>query len=485
MVTYFDQFRAQRVERRNINDYRKYSEQLDAALRGDFAWLDVEVRAMFPETPEVEAQPLNIVRRVSNMFSRLYRGPVQRFFVSETEAAVDYGKLREIYERSNINGALLACHRRLVAQQSQVGLVLPDKARRVCVRSFSPWQVDIVPGNTLYGDDIEHAAEVRFLVELDRDVAGGVVTSRYGWIVLTPAEAWIESAAGKRSSLYNPGSDDLSHPFGEIPAFKIETEQAMSGWSLPPVDEPLRAITIALAARTGDLSHILHYQGYGQPVVEPTSPDFDGAPQSSAEGLTLGPNRVLFLRNGQFKIVTPNAQVGEYRSFIEALLRWYALTRGVDQDQFLKAATARTAVSRRFDRADRAEERANYITLFGELETKLARLVCKVANHTGLVTLPEDVIVDVRYFEPPERLDPLVEAQARALEYELGERSRADFVQRRDNIGRAQALERVARNLAEQRVMAALGEATAAEVAAILQVLPASVRRFAEERPAP
>ena len=470
MATYFDHFRAQRIERRNMNDYRVYSEQLDAALRGDFAWLDVVVRDLFPETPEVQAQPFNLVRRVADMFSRLYRQPVQRFFRSETNAAVDYGKLREIYERSDINGALLSCHRRLVPQQSQVGLVLPDKARRVRVRTFSPWQVDVVPANTIYGDDIEHAAEVRFLVELDREVLGGVVTSRYGWIVLTPDEAYIESASGQRSSLYNPGTDDLSHPFGEIPAFKIATEEAMSGWSLPPVDEPLRAIAIALAARTGDLSHILHYQGYGQPVVEPTSPEFDGMPQGSAEGLTLGPNRVLFLRNGQFRIVTPQAQVGEYRSFIEALLRWYALTRGVDQDQFLKAATARTAVSRRFDRADRAEERANYVTLFTELETKLARLVCKVANHTGLVTLPEDVIVDVRYYEPPDRLDPLVEAQARALEYELGERSRADYIQKRDNVPRAVALERVARNLAEAAAIEQLAKAPAIELSALAEM---------------
>ena len=63
----------------------------------------------------------------------------------------------------------------------------------------------------------------------------------------------------------------------------------------------------------------------------------------------------------------------------------------------------------------------------------------------------------------------------------LGERSRADYIQKRDNVPRAVALERVARNLAEQRVMAALSEASAAEVAEILQILPASVRRFAEE----
>lgn len=484
MATRFDHFRAERIEVRDVNVYRKYSEQLDHALRGDFAWLDAEIRALFPETPEVKAQPFNVVRRVADMFSRLYRQPVQRFFRSPTGAEVDFAKFRELYAASGIDRALLSCHRKLVVQQSQIGIVLPDRVRRVCLRTFSPWEVDIVPGNTLFPESIEHAAEVRCLVEVDRVVSGGVSTSRYGWIVLTPSEAWIETPAGNRSSLYNPGTDDLSHPFGEIPAFSIATEDAMTGWSMPPVDEPLRAICVALAARTGDLAHILHFQGYGQPVVEPDSPEFDGVPQSNAQEVSLGVNKILFLKSGKFRIVTPTAKVAEYSSFIEALLRWYALTRGVDQDQFMKAATARTAVSRRFDRADRAEERRNFVQLFAPVETRLARLVAKVSNHAGMVTLPEDVTVEVRYHEPVDRVDPLNDAMARAKEYELGERSRADYVVARDNVPRVQAFERVARNLAEQRILAAISTGSLEDVAKMLDALPDRVRRAALAAPA-
>lgn len=476
MTATFDVFRAERIDRRDMNAFRKFSEQLDQALVGDFAFLDREMVELFPETPEVSAMPFNVVRRVADMFSRLYREPVQRRFISRSTPAFDFGKLAEIYRRSRIDAALLQAHRRLVPQQSQYLIVVPDSVRKVRVLAFSPWRVDITPGNTLFADDVRHAAEVRFWIEVAREVGPGYSVSRFGWIVLTQTEAWIEAPGGAKTSLYNVDApDDLSHPFDGIPVVDLVMEDPPVGMSFPPVDEPLRAILIAMAARVGDLAHILHFQGYGQPVIENPGGDANFAPQQSSEDLVLGANRLLNLREGTFRIVTANAQIGEYNTFIESLLRWYALTAGVDQDQFMKAATARTAVSRRFDRLDRGERRRNYVVAFRRAENRLVQLVARLASAQDLVKLPDDVFVEVKYRDAPEAVDPVADGTARKSEYDEGERSEIDYIVDRDNVPRNVAADRVARNLAERALLTKIRQLPADQLAKLARDVPRSV----------
>lgn len=465
---------------RDLNLLRKRSERLDLALSGDFTWLQDELAQQFTDTTKLTAHPYNIPRRVADMFARHYRlQPVQRLFTSSQR--VDFAKLREVYERSGIDASMLQIHRHLVIQQSQYVLVLPDSVRKVRLLRFSPWQVAITPGNHLFADDIAHAAEVRLLVEVARVSTGYQELSHYGEIVLTPTEAWIEGAdprgdvsAVNKTSLYHPETNDsdapdYSHPWaaeGRVPVWVIRSEEPHLGTSIPPIDEPLYHITTAFGIRVGDLAHVLHFQGHGQAVIEHQTP---GGVADNDE-LRLGADKVLHVTEGTFKIASPQAMVGEYTSFLEALLRWYALTSGIDQDQFMKAATARTAVSRRFDRLDRAEKRHDYAQLFHAFEGVIARAIVRVLNMSEQPLLPEDVQVQVTFRDPPEPADPQAEVQARTMGYQAGELSRADYLAERDNLPRDRAMEKVARNIAEARLLAQLETMSAEELLRLVDV---------------
>lgn len=475
---------AQTQTSRDTQKLREHSERLDRALAGDFDWLQTVLREKFTDTTQIEPHPYNIPRRVADMFARQYRlRPVQRRFVGAAGAPVDFAKLKEVYARSGIDKALTQVHRHLVIQQSQYVVVVPDSVRKVRLLRFSPWQVHVTPGNSLFADDLAHAAEVRLLVEVGRTADGGQELVRWGEIVLTPTEAWIEGEdpSDKRdgeprvvkTSLYHPETNgdvepDYSHPWADelrCPVWQIRSEDPIAGTSIPPIDEPLYAITVAFGIRVGDLAHVLHFQGHGQAVIEHDEP---GSSSQKTE-YSLGADKVLNIEGGTFKVVSPQGQTGEYNSFLEALLRWYALTAGIDQDQFMKAATARTAVSRRFDRLDRAEKRHDYAELFHEFEGKLARAVVRVLNMSAVQAdaLPTDVRVQVTFRDPPEPADPQSETQARTMGYEAGELSLADYIAERDNLPRDQALAKAARNRAERKVLAMLEQA---EVDKLLQL---------------
>jgi len=467
-------------QNRDLQQLRQRSERLDLALAGDFTWLQDEISKQFEDTTHLTAHPYNLPRRVADMFARHYRlQPVQRLFTASDR--VDFAKLKEVYARSGIDAAMLQIHRHLVIQQSQYVLVVPDSVRKVRLLRFSPWQVQIEPGNPLFADDIAHAKEVRLLVEVARVSTGYNELSHYGEIVLTQTEAWIEGADPKsktpsvnKTSLFHPETNndatpDFSHPWaaeGRCPVWVIRSEDPTLGTSIPPIDEPLYHITTAFGIRVGDLAHVLHFQGHGQAVIEHQTP----GGTADNDQIRLGADKVLHVNEGTFKIASPQAMVGEYTAFLEALLRWYALTSGIDQDQFMKAATARTAVSRRFDRLDRAEKRHDYAQLFHAFEGVVARAIVRVLNMTEQPLLPEDVDVQVTFRDPPEPADPQAEVQARTMGYTAGELSRADYLAERDNLPRERALEKVARNLAEQKLLQQLDSMSADELMRLADV---------------
>ena len=480
---------------RDLNKLRQRSERLDLALSGDFTWLQDELAKQFDDTSHLTAHPYNIPRRVADMFARHYRlQPVQRLFTADQR--VDFAKLKEVYQRSGIDAAMLQVHRHLVIQQSQYVLVVPDSVRKVRLLRFSPWQVQIEPGNPLFADDIAHAREVRLLVEVARVSTGYQELSHYGEIVITQSEAWIEgmdphskNGSVKRSSLYHPETNDsdapdFSHPWaadGRCPVWVIRSEEPHLGTSIPPVDEPLYHITTAFGIRVGDLAHVLHFQGHGQAVIEHQTP---GGTADNNE-IRLGADKVLHVNEGTFKIASPQAMVGEYTAFLEALLRWYALTSGIDQDQFMKAATARTAVSRRFDRLDRAEKRHDFAQLFHAFENVIARAIVRVLNMSEAPALPEDVRVQVTFRDPPEPADPQAEVQARTMGYDAGELSRADYLAERDNMPRDRALEKVARNIAEQRLLQQLDSMSADELMQLADIRGRLRRAVRQAQPDP
>ena len=72
--------------------------------------------------------------------------------------------------------------------------------------------------------------------------------------------------------------------------------------------------------------------------------------------------------------------------------------------------------------------------------------------------------------DPPEPADPQAEVQARTMGYNAGELSRADYLAERDNLPRDRALEKVARNLAEQKLLQQLETMSADELLRLADV---------------
>jgi len=128
-----------------------------------------------------------------------------------------------------------------------------------------------------------------------------------------------------------------------------------------------------------------------------------------------------------------------YVTFIQRQLEWLAVFLDISPDVLMKSNAAKTAVSRRFDRLDRAENRQAYAPLMAAAERELYAQIRRVAATRGII-YPEAQRVDVTYREGQQiPADPNAEAQALQARIGLGIDSPIAAIAREQGITEAQA----------------------------------------------
>lgn len=425
--------------------FRKKSRQIGDFLRGDFATIEAELAAVFPNTRGLQERYIPLVARYAHELSGMYTRPVvRRFLASELPTPELLVDLQRAYDDADVDGALAEAHRELLVQNMIALLPMPDGPSGIRLQSFAPWQIEWHTGDPMRAADIAAASSVDLLVP--SDVTEGVVT--YGRMHLSRTEAWRE-VNGQRVGLYRL---DGANPLGRIPLVVMRLETPQPGRWAPPINESLLSMQIALCVSESDTELLVHTQAWGQRVIEGAQPG------QQVETLQVGPDKVLALVSHDPDAVPPKLAIvqgqpplAQITGWNESRLRLLCSMFDLSPDAFLKVNTAVTASARAADARDRAQARERVLPKFARAERELARLVAATLNLFRVRQIPQTVDVSVRYQDWEAAVDPLHESQALESSFRLGLSSPAEYVANRDGITYAEAQRRVARNLAASK----------------------------------
>ena len=444
-----------RNRRRNMVLLRKKSLEFAQFLDGDFTSIPYHMKRAFPSGyKKMPIRIINLLQQFVFDLATLYaRAPNRMFVAAQKDAGGNnrldpavYQKFNDIYDRSGFDSACFQGSRKLVPQQTQVFVVLPSGPCKQIIKSFSPFEVFVTPGNALTASDIQSAAEVR----IRAPVAAQDDNVLLGWMVFTPTECYWDADGTKRSIFNLTNPQDISNPWpGTIPLAAVHAVEPPPGCFIAPLADDLyhEQIGICLA-----LSQIEFMARHSAPVKVIQPGQDGGLVSEQAEGLPMGADDWVALPGpgSTLAVIQPQPMIGEYRMMIDWMTGLLANTHNVAPDSFSKSPAAKTSVSRAYDRADRAETRDRYKRIFEPLETQLARLVARVSNLYGPdgIVLPEDVIVNVTYQEPDDApADPVHAMQAALMTFRTGVDSPVDYLARQNGISTKAAEDKIRANL--------------------------------------
>ena len=450
--------------------FRRQSMWLSQALQNDHSYMESIYSAAYPA--DADALPrryFNLVGRIAHELATLYAHRVDRRFDGDgASVRADNGqrrrsewvrKLQEIYGDLDVNGLLHEMERGLKVQRYQVAVVLPSAARPVELWTADPWEVYVKPGNPRQADDIQQAAQVRIRCPVEANDT----KVRHGWLVFEPGLAYIEDG-DKRIGVYAP---DLSNPLGRYPLVTAYASKPRRGWHFPAVSQDLMSMQISANLLASDQEHGLKYS-WPQPFIDPGNQG--GDPQEWADSMPRGIDKIPAIQTpgGKMGVLHFNPPIAAFQSLMMANMRTLAILWDMSPDSFMKEATAKTAVSRAFDRADRDEARQRAAKTFARVENDLARTIAATLNLRSLVRVPDDVSIRIEYRHHERPADPVHAAQARNMDILSGVSTAWRYVRERDNISEAAAKVRVRQNLRETRSLQ-LGEGAEAATKAKLR----------------
>lgn len=436
---------------------RAESLQLAQFLRDDFGAMRAEIAAAFPSLADrvgfsprdrslfdrvqntvtrddVPLRYLPIVRRVARELASLYAAPPFRAWANV--GSENIRGLVDAYRRQRVDALMLQTQRSLVLQHTQILLVLPGGPDGFRVKRLDPHDVEVIPGNPLYADDLQQAERIRIMYCTRADS-----TQRdFGVLEMTREHIrWSGSASGPfdEATGRNPfGGTDTPYPL-----IVIRDNEPDEGEFFGPVNQPVLQAQIAVNLALTDIERVLRFDAHGYRVLVP-GPEENMTP-AMAKSLTMSVDSLMVLpgTGTDFKIVGGQMAgvLQAYVTFIQRQLEWLAVFLDISPDVLMKSNAAKTAVSRRFDRLDRAENRQAYAPLMARAERELYSEIRRVAATRGIM-YPATDRVDVTYREGKQiPADPNAEAQALQARIGLGIDSPIAAIAREQGITEAQA----------------------------------------------
>ena len=436
---------------------RAESLQLAQFLRDDFSAMRAEIAAAFPSLADrvgfsprdrslfdrvqqsvtqddVPLRYLPIVRRVARELASLYAAPP--FRVWQGIGGQNIRGLVDAYRRQRIDARMLQTQRSLTLQHTQILLVLPGGPDGFRVKRLDPHDVEVIPGNPLYADDLQQAERIRIMYCTRADSS----QRDFGVLEMTREHIrWSGSASGPfdEAAGRNPfGGTDTPYPL-----IVIRDTEPDEGEFFAPVNQPVLQAQIAVNLALTDIERVLRFDAHGYRVLVP-GPD-DNMTPAMANNITMSVDSLMVLPGvgTDFKIVGGQMAgvLQAYVTFIQRQLEWLAVFLDISPDVLMKSNAAKTAVSRRFDRLDRAENRQAYAPLMAAAERELYAQIRRVAATRGII-YPEAQRVDVTYREGQQiPADPNAEAQALQARIGLGIDSPIAAIAREQGITEAQA----------------------------------------------
>jgi hypothetical protein len=412
---------------------------LSMLLAGDFTPVIREQSRVFSSSTRMEHRFLNLVQKYVDEVSTLYaRDPSRIFGAGDTPAPV-YRKLREVYDKSDVNRLMSRTCDQLYTQNSAVIAVLPsNQLRTIKPMLFRPFEVTVETANPLFTSDLRYARAVRLRVPVS-ETADQI---RFGFIYMSPSEIYLyDPATDTRTPIYGAST---ANPFGEIPLVVARVREPEPGYFFPPVNESLLCESVALCLSQANLDEVIRHSGYPQKVI--TAGEGESILAAEVDDLPSAPDQWVALPSGaSLSVVHSQPQIAEMQNRIDADLRHFALINGISPDSFLK--TYQNTQANAAQRHDRKIQRQRVESTMRRAERDLCVLVARVLSQVEVLDLPiEGLDCQVRYSEHLLDSDQSA-AQARQIAYTAGELSPAQYIARRDNITERAALDKYKANL--------------------------------------
>jgi len=430
----------------NQAEHARKSRQLDLLARGDYSPILDELRRAYPRT-DLPVRAIPFVSRYVAELSGMYARPVVRRFRAATLEQPVWQKLQSVYDASRIDRQLELAEADLWTQNVFLAVVLPDGIGKVRLHAFKPWQVEeLQTCDAMRANDPTTWTRLVVTVPMQA-VAGQVVMGR---MVLTPTTA-SRTIGGQDVGIY---AADKSHPFGRIPVVVAYRVAPDPGRSLPPVNDAVLNLQVALSLQQADNENIVRNCAFPQKWIK------NANVSQLVEEISHGPDKFIAMVMGdpqapapELAIAQGQVPVAELVSFAEHQIRLYCAMLGLDPSSFLRVNTAVTAAARLFAAQDRQAMRDRILPLLTQLERDLLALITTVLSLREPMPFPSDLSLDVTWSPYTASPDPQAAAQALQAEVALGVSSPVDAVMARDGVGRAAALYTVKTNLDEARAL--------------------------------
>lgn len=358
------------------------------------------------------------------------------------------GKVQESFEQAwrqaEVNGAMQAGHEVLVACCNQPILAWPtpdarNPGFRLVAGAPHEYEFRLKP-DALFGHSVGDLEEMFVRLPASRRSTGTII---YGVARITPTEAhWVGGGGVDEKGLWE---DDGSNPIGKVPLVMLRSSKPSPGDWFAPIPEDLWLAAQAINLGFTDLGHVTKTQGYGQAYIS-------GMPNEQVKELKQGPERLIGLPTGAtLGFAQPKADISGSLAQLEAYIRAVAISNGMNPAAFQKSSGI-TAQAKIVELADREAIREKHRAILMTAEQDIYDIGRLWVNYLrGNEVLPEGATVAVEYREKTISVDPLHDAQARALDYASGVRSIVRDVASFEGMTREEAKARIRENVAEMK----------------------------------
>jgi hypothetical protein len=400
--------------------------------------------ALYPKTHSSHVlRPVPLVYRLAVELASLYRRPPARRWVDPTTGEpLDEEisrRISRLYEGARVDRAMLHAQRMAVATGNAPIMVWPMQAnevRGVRLLVLPPHLCEVHLTDAL-SDDEKDVAAMWARMPTDRDGATGRVL--YAIATMTPETGtWDASQGdGDPAGLWHEAG---INPIGKIPLVMVRRSTPGVGEFWASVPEDVLASQRAAIHDLTDIGQFARMQGYSQPVMK------GGAPQAQME---LGPETAVHVPDdGDFKYASPSPDLDGNQRQIERYLEIVVALNGGTPDSVMRSKGI-TALAKMVERADREQERQDWIEEFKRAEQRTYGLIRRWVNwQRGAEVLPP-ARVEIEYRDAWLPADPLHQAQARDLAYAHGTSSPVRDVAREQGLTHEEATAYVEGNRAE------------------------------------
>lgn len=374
--------------------------------------LDRVLREQFkhPDKLRLQKQFTNVVRRIINEVSVVYKNPPQRRLMRAGNP-VD-GPAAEAYQKM-LEGArmdaVLKKANRYTNLLCTIGVQVVWRNDRVELDILTPDILNVVqdPRDPTVAAGV--IIEQTFADTVALEGPGNPYGARKLFIAWTPAEHQVfDDQATVRSDLANA---EGANPYALIPIVWFRNEHP-DGFFWNEGGQDLMNAQDAINVKLTYLNQLLKMQAFSIPVLVGTAPK---------GGITIDPSVYLeipladSIDKGQpdFKFVSPNPKIAEVLEAMKEDVRRICDDWGLSPESFKLSGTPSSGLSLKIQNVRLLERREDDVQLYADYEKELFKIMRVVHNvhAAGKSKIPEDAELSINFAELSFPEDPAAEDQ--------------------------------------------------------------------------